>query len=335
MLSRYVTLIVSATALSLAASQAHAESKTLSIAKQYGLGYLQMFVMQEQHLVEKQAKTLGLEDIKVNWSTFRSVDVMNDAMLSGNLDIASIGAPGLATIWSKTKGTSVEVKGLAGMNLAPLYLNTRDSKIKSLKDFTAKDKIAVPAVKISTQALILQMGAAKIWGKENYQRLDPFTVSMTHPDAMAALLSGAGEIDTHFAAPPYAQQEVKAAGIYKVATSNDIIGDDLSFVLLAMPAKFYEANPKLTQAFMAAFKEATDFINTNKRAAAEIYLKATGDKSSVDDTVAIMNEGLKYTIDPRGTLAMFQFMSDIGRIKAHPSDWKEYMLPISHDLRGS
>lgn len=335
MFNRKIGTLASALALMLAAGQAMAESSTLSIAKQYGLGYLQMIVMQDQGLIEKQAKAAGLEDITVNWATFRSADVMNDALLSGNLDIAAIGVPGLATIWSKTKGSSVEVKGLAGMNLAPLLLNTRNPEIKSLKDFTVKDKIAVPAVKISTQALILQMGAAKEWGKDKYEQLDAYTVSMTHPDAMAALLSGAGEVNTHFASPPFAQKEAKEEGVHVVTTSNDIVGGDLSFVTVVMPTKFYEENPKLTGAFMAAFKEATDFINKDKRAAAEIYLRITGEKSTLDDTVSIMENGLTYTVEPKGTLAVFQFMADIDRIQTRPEDWKEYMLPISHDMNGN
>lgn len=335
MFKRRMISIASAACLLFGAGPAHSESATLAIAKQYGLGYLQMIVMQDQHLIEKQAKALGLGDIKVNWSTFRSADVMNDALLSGNLNIAALGVPGLATIWSKTKGTPVEVKGLAGMNLAPLLLNTRNPNIKSLKDFTAQDKIAVPAVKISTQALVLQMAAAKIWGKEGYQHLDSFTVSMTHPDAMAALMSGAGEVNTHFASPPFAQKELQSAGVHQVANSTEIIGSDLSFVTLVMPVSFYQANPKLTQAFMTAFKEATDFINKDNRAAAEIYLRVTGDKTSLDETVSIMKSGLRYSVEPSGTLAMFQFMFDIGRVKVRPSDWKEYMLPISHDMHGS
>ena len=107
---------------------AGAETTELRVAKQYGLGYLQMMVMEEMKLVEKHTKAAGLGDVKVNWSTFRSSDVMNDALLSGNLDFASLGTNGLAIIWAKTKGTPVEVKGAAGFNFLPLALVTRDAE---------------------------------------------------------------------------------------------------------------------------------------------------------------------------------------------------------------
>lgn len=333
---KHYTLVATLTGSLLAGTApAFAEADEFNIAKQYGLGYMQMIVMEDQDLIEKHAREMGLGDITVNWSTFRSSDVMNDALLSGNLAVASLGVPGLATIWSKTQGTPSEVKGLVGMNVAPLVLNTRDPNVQSLEDYTPEHKIAVPAIQVSTQAIILQMGAAKIWGQDEYQRLDPLTVSMTHPDSMAALLSGAGEITSHFASPPFAQKELQAEGIHKVVTSTEILGGDLSFNILGMPTSFYEENPKLTQAFLAAFQEATDIINADKAAAAETYVRVTDDPSSPEEILAIMEEGVNYTTEPQGSLAVFQFMADIGSIDVRPSDWKEYMHDIAHDKPGS
>jgi NitT/TauT family transport system substrate-binding protein len=141
-----------------------AETSELRVAKQYGLGYLQMILMEEQGLVERHAKAAGLGDIKVSRSTFRPSDVMNDALLSGNIDFASVGAPGLAIIWSRTRGTPQEVKAAFGYNYFPTALNTRDPKIKTLADYTEKDKVAVPAVKVSNQEGSLGFGSGpKPW----------------------------------------------------------------------------------------------------------------------------------------------------------------------------
>jgi len=124
---------------------AAAEQGELRIAKQYGLGYLQMIVMEDQKIVEANAKAAGMPDLKVTWATFRSSDVMNDALLSGSVDFVCLGIPGIATIWAKTKG-NLEVKAASGFNFLPLQLNTRNPNIKSLRDLTEKDKIALPAV---------------------------------------------------------------------------------------------------------------------------------------------------------------------------------------------
>ncbi len=309
---------------------AWAEAKELQVARQYGLGYLQMMVMEDQKLVEKHAKAAGLGDIKVSWSTFRSSDVMNDALLSGNLDFASLGTNGLATIWAKTRGTPVEVKGAAGFNYLPLVLVTRDPNVRTIADYTEKHKIAVPAVRVSNQAILLQMAAAKQFGMTNYTRLDPFTVSMTHPDAMAALLSGAGEIGSHFASPPFLQKELERPGIRQLLSSTEILGGQINFNILATTTKFHDANPKAYAAYLNAMREATDFINKDKRAAAELYIRMTKDKSAPEEILRIMNAAGEYNFNqrPEGDMRMIEFMHKIGSIKVKPESWKDLLFPF-------
>lgn len=309
---------------------AWAETKELRVARQYGLGYLQMMVMEDQKLVEKHAKAAGLGDIKVSWSTFRSSDVMNDALLSGNLDFASLGTNGLATIWAKTRGTPVEVTGAAGFNYLPLALVTRDPNVRTIADYTEKHKIAVPAVRVSNQAILLQMAAAKQFGMANYTKLDPFTVSMTHPDAMVALLSGAGEIGSHFASSPFLQKELERPGIRQLISSTEILGGQINFNILATTTKFHDANPKAYATYLDAMKEATDFINKDKRAAAELYIRMTKDKSSPDEILRIMNAAGEYNFNqrPEGDMRMIEFMHKIGSIKVKPASWRDLLFPF-------
>src|SRR6266581_1429946 len=99
-----------ALALVLPAPPARADATTLRVAKQFGLGYLQFMIMQDRQLIEKHAKAAGLGDVSVEWATFRSSDVMNDALISGTVDFVCLGIPGIVTIWSKTRGT-MDVKG--------------------------------------------------------------------------------------------------------------------------------------------------------------------------------------------------------------------------------
>jgi NitT/TauT family transport system substrate-binding protein len=308
---------------------AGAETKELRVAKQYGLGYLQMMVMEDRQLVEKHTKVAGLGDVKVSWSTFRSSDVMNDALLSGNLDFASLGTNGLAIIWAKTKGTPVEVKGAAGFNFLPLALVTREANVKTVADYTEKHKIAVPAVRVSNQAILLQMAAAKQFGQTNYTKLDSLTVSMTHPDAMAALLSGAGEVGSHFASSPFLQKELEKPGIRQIVSSTEILGAPLNFNILATTTKFHAANPKAYAAYLAAMQEATEIINKDKRAAAELYIRITKDKSSTDEILKIMAASGEYNFDqrPEGDMRMIQFMHTIGSIKVKPESWSDLLFP--------
>jgi NitT/TauT family transport system substrate-binding protein len=319
----------------LVAMPAAAEQGELRIAKQYGLGYLQMILMEDQKLVEKHARAAQMPDLKVTWATFRSSDVMNDALLSGSVDFVCVGIPGIATIWGKTKGT-LDVKAASGFNVLPLQLNTRDPRIKSLKDFTEKDKIALPAVKVSMQAILLQMAAAKEFGEANYTKLDPLTVSMAHPDAMASFLSGGGEINNHFTSPPFIQKELEKPGVTKVLNSVDVLGGPISFNVIAATNKFYTENPKLYAVFLKALEEATELINKDKRAAAEIYIRVTKDKSSVDDILKIISDPqIEYTLLPKNVMKMVDFMHASGTIKVKPASWKELFFPNMHSAAGS
>lgn len=314
---------------------ARADQGELRVAKQYGLGYLQMMVLEDLKIVEKNAAAAGLGDIKVTWATFRSSDVMNDALLSGNVDFVCLGIPGLATIWGKTKG-GLDVKAASGFNFLPLQLNTRNANIKSIRDLTDKDRIALPAVKVSMQAIILQMAAAQTFGEANYAKLDPITVSMSHPDAMATFLSAGGEIDNHFTSPPFIQKELEKPGVTKILNSVDVLGGPISFNVVATTSKFYNENPRLYAVFMKSLTEATDYINRDKRGAAEIYIRMTKDKSSVEDMLKIINDPqIEYSLTPSNIMKMVDFMHRTGAIKVKPASWKELFFANMHELPGS
>jgi NitT/TauT family transport system substrate-binding protein len=165
----------------------------LRAAKQYGLGYVQYMLMEDLKLVEKRAKAAGLGDITVEWNTFRSSDVMNDALLSGSVDFVSLGVPGLMTIWDRTKGV-MDVKGASGLNALPIALMVRDDNVKSLKDFTDQHRIAMPAVRVSNQAILLQMACEKEFGAGNHNKLDTIAITMAHPDATIAMISGSRDV---------------------------------------------------------------------------------------------------------------------------------------------
>src|SRR5438094_7825360 len=174
------------------AAPAYAETGEVRAAQQFGLSYLALMIMEDSKLVEKQAKASGLGDIKVTWAKLGGPGAMNDALLSGSLDFATGGVPSLITLWSKTRGSPNEVRGVGALNSMPVNLVTSNPSVKSIRDFSDKDKIAVTTVKVSTQALLLQMASAKEFGEQNFAKLDALTVSLPHPDAMTALLSGSG-----------------------------------------------------------------------------------------------------------------------------------------------
>ncbi len=302
---------------------ARAEATELRAAKQFGLGYLQYVLMEELKLVEAQARAAGLGEVKVTWATFRSSDVMNDALISGSVDFVSLGLPGIATIWARTRG-QMNVRAAAGLNSLPLMLLTRNPQVQKIADFSDKDRIAVPAVKVSNQAILLQMEAAKLFGEQNFQRLDALTVSMAHPDATAAMLGAAGEVSANFSSPPFQYRQLKDPRVRKLTSSNEILGGRSSFNVIATTAKFRDTNPKLYRAYLAALEEATAMINRDRRGTAEIYLKATGDKTPVEEILAIMSDpDVEFTTKPMTISPMVDFMAKTGALRAKPERWQD------------
>jgi len=322
-------------AVLLCASAARAEVNEIRLARQYGIAFLPFIVMEQHKLIEKHAKEQALGDVKVSWGQFAGSAGMNDALLSDNLSFGAGAVPSLILLWARTKGSPQEVRGVSATNSMPVYLNTRNPSINSLKDFTDKDKIALPSVKLSTAAIVLQMAAAKTFGDANYAKLDPLTVSMSHPDAVAAILSDASEVNSHFASPPYQIIELKNPRIRNVLSSYDVMGD-ASLTAVWTTKKFADANPKTVAAVFAAVKDAVDTINRDKKAAAELYLSVTKEKTPLADMMQLLNDPRTiFTNVPQASLRFAEFMHKIGTIKEAPTSWRDMFLPIAHRLPGS
>jgi NitT/TauT family transport system substrate-binding protein len=315
---------------------ARAETNELRISKGFGIHYLPLYVMEHQKLVEKHAAAAGLGDVKVSYRIIDGGNVINDAMLSGALDIAAGGVPGFLTLWDKSRTIpGREVVGLGGVGSGSVWLMTRNPKIKTLADFTDNDRIAVPGIKTSFVAVVLQMAAAQAFGPENYAKLDHLTVGIPHPDALAAMLSGKTEITSHFCSPPFSYIEQDAPGIHRVINSSDVLGA-LTIIMAYTTRKFTEANPMLAQAYVAALDEAAHFIAANKQEAARIYIALATTKPKQDDMMRMLNDpDTHYNVAPEGAMKYAEFMQRIGTMKAKPVSWKDLFFSAVHDRPGS
>ena len=303
-----------------------AEATALRAAKQYGLGYVQYMIMEDQKLTEKHAKAAGLGDVTVEWSTFRSSDVMNDALLSGSVHFVSLGVPGLMTIWDRTKG-SIDVRGASGLNALPLALMVRDDSIKSLKDFTEQHRIAMPAVRVSNQAILLQMACEKEFGVGHHSKLDAITLAMAHPDATIAMISGSKDVPANFSSVPFQNRQAKTSGIRRLMTSTDILGAPFSFNIVATTSKFRAENPKLYKAYLDALNEATAIVNNDKKLAAETYLRMAKDKTPMEEILALLNDPEHiFTTKVTPIDAMIQFMARTGNFKNKPTSASELLF---------
>ena len=278
-----------------------------------GFGFLPLHMMKKYELIEKEATKSGLK-ITVNWANIGGPSVMNDALLSGSADFISAGPPAFLILWDRTKGKG-DVKGVAAMSTIPMYLNTRADHLKKLEDLKDDDKIAVTAVKVSIPAIIMQMYAKKS-GADAY-KFDKYTVSMQHPDAVVAIVSGNKQITAHYASAPFHQRELKEAGARTIQKTNDVMGGPQTFTMISTTTKFHNENPKVYSAFVAALKQSFDMIKKDKKAAAQVLLESMGGKGwDVDELAKMLDDkDTYYTTKPEGVMKYATFMNEIGSLK--------------------
>jgi NitT/TauT family transport system substrate-binding protein len=301
-----------------------------------GVGFLPLLVMREHKLVEKHAAAAGVTDVRVRWIDLGGPAVMNDALLSGSVDFIAAGPPALITLWDKTRGNA-DVRGVAAMASLPMYLNTTAEHLRSLDDLTERDKIAVTSVKVSIPSIAMQMYATEKHGAAEAFRFDRYTVTMTHADALIAMLSGAGQIDAHFTSPPFHQRERKDPRVHTVLDTNAILGGATTFTMLSTTAKFRDSSPALYAAVLAALEEANAQIRADPRAAAEILFAAEPAAGfSVDELVEVLGDpAIEFTTTPANVAKYARFMRSIGSVEHDVASWRDLFFPEIHAAPGS
>ena len=291
-----------------------------------GFGFLPLHIMKKQNLVEKHAEKLGAP-VKVNWSNIGGPSAMIDALISGSADFISAGPPSFLILWDRTKGN---VLGAAAMSSMPMNLNTKAEHLKTIDDLKPNDKIAVTSVKSSIPSIVMQMYAMQKYGKDQVFKFDPYTVTMNHGDAAAALLSGSGAIVGHYASAPLDQMERKTPGFRSIMNTDDIMGGSTTFTMISTRADFPKKNPKVYAAFIAALKEAQELIAKDKSTAADILIESMGggSKWSKEDMIAILNDPKTvYTTKPENVMKYANFMHEIGSIKTKPNTVADLFVP--------
>jgi NitT/TauT family transport system substrate-binding protein len=333
-ISRIAFALLSGLGIVTASVSARAEGN-IRIARQFGISYLILDVVRDQKLIEKHGKLAGL-DIAVEWAQISGSTAMNEALLSNNLDVVSAGVPPALVLWDRTRGRQ-NVKIVAALGSLPNYLITNNPKVKTLQDLSEGDRIAVPAAGVGFQSRTLQIETVRLYGKENFDRFDKISVSLPHPDATAALISGGLEVNTHFSAAPYYYQALEEnKNIHKIISSYDILGGKSTFNVLYSTQKFHDENPKTYKAFYAALGEAAQWIRGHKPEAADTFIRQQKSKLSRDFILRIINDPENdFTITPQNTHVYASELFNIGVLKIKAASWKDYFFAEAHTESGS
>ena len=311
--------------ISLTALPARAEGQ-LHIAEQFGIVYLLLNVAQDQGLIEKQGKAQGI-DIKVEFVKLSGGAAVNEALLSGSIDVGGAGVGPLLTLWDRTVGKQ-NVRGIASLGNFPYYLTSINPAVKTIADFSDKDRIALPAVGVSVQSRILQLASARQWGEAQYNKLDKLQVAVPHPEATAAIVKGGTEITAHFGNPPFQEQGLAGnPNAHIVLSSYQVLGGPASATVLYATEKYRRDNPKTYKAFVDALAEAAKLVRADPEKAADIFIRTN--KSGIDRALLlkiIKNPEVEFKLAPQNTFALAEFMHRVGAIKNKPTRALDYFF---------
>ncbi len=294
----------------------------IRVADQFGLGYAPVTIMLERKLIEKRLPGVTIERLQ-----FGSGGAVREAFVAGQIDVGFVGIPPFLIGWDK----GVDWKIAGALDQMTLLMMAPKDKITSLKDFKAKDKIALPGPG-SNQHIILAMAAEKEFNKATY--FDDNIVAMPHPDAAAALMAGKGDISAYFGAPPYQNMLQKQANLGVVLDAFDAFGGPFSYIVAVASGPFYKDNPKAYKAFTGALEEALTLMRENPNECAAI-LAAVDKKTTADEYLAYMTAPKTvWDITPRGVMHYAEAMQRYGYVKKVPAGWQEVCFPNLQKLKG-
>ena len=326
--------IVTAAVLLAAGAAAGARAEPVRIARQFGLSYLPLILMQDRGLLEAEGKARGLE-LAPEWVTFTGGPPINDALISGTIDLAAGGAGPMLTIWSRTRG-SLRVRGVAALGDMPMWLLSNRPGVQSVRDLGPADRIALPGVKVSVQAVVLQMAAEQAFGPGQQYRLDPLTVSMGHPDGQTALLGGGSEVTAHFTSAPFMYEEAADPHIHRVLNSYDVLGGPHTFNVVWTTTRYADAHAAVLQAFRAALERAMAVIRDDPAAAAATWVRVEKARLSADQAAAMIRRPEnEWTTAPKRMMTFARFMHATGAIKELPTDWRDLFFADAATADGS
>jgi NitT/TauT family transport system substrate-binding protein len=307
----------------------------VTFAQQRGLLYLPVDVMVNGGILQKEADKLGLGKIEASATALSGPGPVLDAILSGAADYGTAALPSLLTLWERTRGSANEVKAVGTVSNGAMTLYTINPNVKTIADFKETDRIAVPTVRLSFNAMMLQMAADELW--KDPHRLDHLTVALGHPDAVTALSAGYGKasITAHIAVQPFTDRGLKLPGAHIITDSRKVFGGPLTQITLLATKPTKDKNPTLFKAVANALEESIKAASADKRAAAVLWKEAQKAPDSIDDLVAQLNDpGFEFTAQPRRIAFFADFLNRTGTMKAKLGGWKELFWETAHNQQG-
>jgi len=295
----------------------------------YGLAFLPIYICEDLKLIEKHAKEAHL-DVKASFPRFTSAAQLQDAIASGAIDAGPFGTAPLLAVWQKAKDSPAQIFAVSGLTSLPLVLLSNQPNEQSIADLTPADRIAMPTL-TSPQMYLLELQAEKTFSQ--YDKLNSQVVVLSHADAIAGLVEGAGQsaapVTAYFSSPPFTQLALRDAGVHPLLKSSDVMGGKSSFLIMGATKAYIDAQPQMPEVIDKALDEAARIIHDDPRRAAQIYLthEPSGSLNAAATEAVIRDIKDEFGSGVYGVQTIADFMGRHGELKSPPKSWKEIVAP--------
>ena len=312
--------------------RAFADAPAVRIAIQFGYAYLPVILAEKRGLFARHVAAAGLPASAFTVQRISGAPAINDALISGNVEIGAYGLPGMLIAWEKTRGR-IGVSGLAALVAGDNALFVSRPGIKGLEDFKPDDRISVTAPN-SQQATVLRIAAEKQFGADGARRFDTMMVGLAHPDGITALLNN--NVAGYIGPEPYMTALAADSRVRKLFDFSTVLGTRMTSGLLATTERFTKANPGMAAAIVAALDDANGQIRDDPASAARLFLES--EKSLLDEaqmTALLRRVANEFGTQPVGADALGAFMHRTGQLKTLPGSWRDTFVPPVSERPGS
>lgn len=284
------------------------EGRTLRISRGISYGASVQYIMQEKKILEKHVP----EDVTVEWLQISSSPEIRDAVVSGRVDLSAMALPAFITAYEN--GLPLTLLSYNITNPVKIYSN--DPAITTIDEFPDTGKIAVlnksGYITMSFYAYCKEiMGDALIY--------DNLLTPMSEADTIASLQTSKDFSGAVFQFPSLLRAE-RIEHVTLLADLTDIVEEYGFGSIFFMRSDYYEENPDIAEAYLAAQEEVQQFIKDNPEEAAQMLSELFGiDASDILDVLQKMPPHKEVA----GYDKQARFMYEIGILEKEPTKFAD------------
>jgi NitT/TauT family transport system substrate-binding protein len=255
------------------------------------------------------------EGVTVEWVNINSGTDVRDALVAGQIDIATMATP--SVIAAIENGLPLEV--ISGSAVLSGILYSHNPEIRGLADIKAGDKVSLINIG-NSQHLALMLACKEQLGAAG--KLSDNLVSMQYADVFASLASS-DELDCAVMGFPNLKKADAIETLEPILDLTPILREYNIGNFTIVNEKFLDENPYLIEVFSKAFNEAVEYINQESAAAAQLLADFYGEIDAADIVEQLKSAPPKLEISESAYDKVAALMYEVGMLDHAPKKFSE------------